>query len=105
MLYTKSSFNLPTFFIPNFARWIFGDKKYIRTKALNNDKIWSKVTGLHFLKKRKKRELKYPLHVDSIPKKIDLVGNRKKGLQNHDYFQYVILVKNSPACIPLKNQF
>jgi hypothetical protein len=105
MLYTKSSFNLPTFFIPNFARWIFGDKKFIRTKALNNDKIWSKVTGLHFLKKRKKRELKYPLHVDSIPKKIDLVGNRKKGLQNHDYFQYVILVKNSPACIPLKNQF
>jgi len=76
MLYTKSSFNLPTFFIPNFARWIFGDKKYIRTKALNNDKIWSKVTGLHFLKKRKNRELKYPLHVDSIPQKIDLVGTQ-----------------------------
>jgi hypothetical protein len=105
MLYTKSLFNLPTFFIPNFARWIFGDKKYIRTKALNNDKIWSKVTGLHFLKKRKNRELKYPLHVDSIPQKIDLVGNRKKGFQNHDYFQYIIRVKNSPACIPLKNQF
>jgi hypothetical protein len=105
MLYTKSLFNLPTFFIPNFARWVFGDKKYIRTKALNNDKIWSKVTGLHFLKKRKNRELKYPLHVDSIPQKIDLVGNRKKGFQNHDYFQYIILIKNSPACIPLKNQF
>jgi hypothetical protein len=105
MLYTKSSFNLPTFFIPNFARWIFGDKKYIRTKALNNDKIWSKVSGISFLKKRKNRELKYPLHVDSIPQKIDLVGNRKKGFQNHDYFQYIILIKNSPACIPLKNQF
>jgi hypothetical protein len=105
MLYTKSSFNLPTFFIPKFARWIFGDKKYIRTKALNNDKIWSKVTGLHFLKKRKNRDLNYPLHVDSIPQKVDLVGNRKKGFQNHDYFQYIILVKNSPACTPRKNQF
>lgn len=33
ILYTKSSFNLPTFFIPRFARWMFGNKKYIRTKA------------------------------------------------------------------------
>jgi hypothetical protein len=105
MLYTKSSFNLPTFFIPNFARWIFGDKKYIRTKALNNDKIWSKVSGISFLKKRKNRDLNYPLHVDSIPQKIDVVGERKKGYQNREYFQYIILVKNSPACIPLKNQF
>ena len=105
MLYTKCSFNMPTFFVPNFARWIFGKKHYFKTKALNNDKIWSKVSGISFLKKRKNRDLNYPLHVDSIPQKIDVVGERKKGYQNREYFQYIILVKNSPACIPLKNQF
>ena len=105
MLYTKSSFNLPTFFIPRFARWMFGNKKYIRTKAFNNDKIWSKVSGMSFLKKRKNRDFNYPLSVDSIPQKIDLVGNREKGYQNRDYFQYIILVRNSPACTPLKNKF
>jgi hypothetical protein len=105
LLYTKCSFNMPTFFVPNFARWIFGKKNYFKTKAVNNDKFWRKVSGIGFLKKRKNRELNYPLNVDSIPQKINLVGNRKKGYQNHDYFQYVILVKNSPACVPLKNQF
>ena len=105
MLYTKSSFNLPNFFIPQFARWIFGDKKYIRTKAFNNDKIWSKVPGMSFLKKAKNRGFDYPLSVDSIPQKIDLVGRRKRGYQNRDYFQYIILARNSPACTPLKNQF
>jgi hypothetical protein len=105
MLYTKSSFNMPTFFVPNFARWIFGEKHYFKTKALNNDKIWSKVSGISFLKKRKNIGFNYPLSVDSIPQKIDLVGNRKKGYQNRDYFQYIILVRNSPACTPLKNQF
>lgn len=105
ILYTKSSFNLPTFFIPRFARWMFGNKKYIRTRAFNNDKIWSKVSGISFLKKRKNRDFNYPLSVDSIPQKIDLVGNRKKGYQNRDYFQYIILVRNSPACTPLKNKF
>ncbi len=105
MLYTKSSFNMPTFFVPNFARWIFGEKHYFKTKALNNDRIWSKVSGISFLKKRKNIGFNYPLSVDSIPQKIDLVGNRKKGYQNRDYFQYIILVRNSPACTPLKNQF
>jgi hypothetical protein len=103
MLYTKSSFNLPTFFIPGFARWIFRDKKYIKIKSLNNDKIWAKVSGMRFLKKRKNRGFNYPLHVDSIPKKINLVGNRKSEYPNSDYFQYIILVRNSPACTPLKN--
>ena len=103
MLYTKSSFNLPTFFIPGFARWIFRDKKYIKIKSLNNDKIWAKVSGMRFLKKRKNRGFNYPLHVDSIPKKINLVGNRKSEYHNSDYFQYIILVRNSSACTPLKN--
>lgn len=105
MLYTKSSFNLPAFFIPSFVRWMFGNKKYIRTKALNNDKIWAKVSGINFLKKRINRGFNYPLSVDSIPTKIDLVGNRKEEYQNSDYFQYIILVRNSPACTPLKKQF
>ena len=105
MLYTKSSFNLPTFFIPKFARWIFGDKKYIRTKAFNNDKIWSKVPGIKFLKKRKNHDFTYPLSIDSLPPKIDVVGNKMKGYQNNNYFQYVILIRNSPACTPLKKQF
>lgn len=105
ILYTKSSFNLPTFFIPRFARWMFGNKKYIKTKAFNNDKIWSKVSGISFLKKRKNRDFNYPLSVDSIPQNIDLVGNRKKGYQNRNYFQYIILVRNSPACTPLINKF
>jgi len=105
MLYTKSSFNMPTFFVPNFVRWIFGEKHYFKTKALNNDRIWSKVSGISFLKKRKNIGFNYPLSVDSIPQKIDLVGNRKKGYQNRDYFQYIILVRNSPVCTPLKNQF
>lgn len=105
MLYTKSSFNLPTFFIPHFARWMFGKKKYIRTNAFNNDRIWSKVSGISFLKKRKNRGFNYPLNVDSIPQKMDLVGNRKQGYHNRDYFQYIILVRNSPACTPLNNQY
>lgn len=105
MLYTKSSFNLPTFFIPQFARWMFGNKKYIRTNAFNNDRIWSKVSGISFLKKRINKGFNYPLSVDSIPSKLDLVGNKKTGHQNSDYFQYIILVRNSPACTPLKNQF
>jgi len=105
MLYTKSSFNLPTFFIPKFARWIFGNKKYIRTKAFNNDKIWSKVPGIKFFKKRKNHDFTYPLSIDSLPSKIDVVGNKMKGYQNNNYFQYIILVRNSPACTPLKKQF
>jgi hypothetical protein len=105
ILYTKCSFNMPTFFVPKFARWIFGKRKYISTKAFNNDKIWSKVSGIGFFKRRKNRNLNNPLHVDSIPQNIDLVGNRKKGYKNHDYFQYIIHIKNSPACVPLKNQF
>jgi hypothetical protein len=105
MLYTKSSFNLPTFFIPHFARWMFGHKKYIRTGAFNNDRIWSKVSGISYLKKRKNKGFNYPLSVDSISSKLDLVGNLKIGYQNRDYFQYIILVRNSPACTPLKNKF
>ena len=105
MLYTKSSFNLPTFFIPKFARWIFGNKKYIKTKAFNNDKIWSKVPGIRFLKKRKSRGFTYPLSVEGLPSEINLVGNGKKEFRNSDYFQYVILIRNSPACTPLKSNF
>ena len=105
MLYSKCSFNMPTFFVPRFARWIFGKRNYISTKAFNNDKIWSKVSGIGFLKNRKSRYMNYPLNVDSVPKQINLVGNRKDIYQNSDYFQYVILVRNSPACKPLKEYF
>ena len=105
MLYSKCSFNMPTFFVPRFARWIFGKRNYISTKAFNNDKIWSKVSGIGFLKNRKSRYMNYPLSVDSVPKQINLVGNRKDIYQNSDYFQYVILVRNSPACKPLKEYF
>ena len=102
MIYTKSSFALPTFFIPRFARWMFGKRKYISTRAFNNDKIWSKVPGTRYLKKRKNRDLNYPLNVESVPKKINLVGNIIHGNHNSDYFQYIILVNNSKACTPLK---
>jgi hypothetical protein len=105
MLYSKCSFNMPTFFVPRFARWIFGKRNYISTKAFNNDIIWSKVSGIGFLKNRKSRYMNYPLNVGSVPKQINLVGNRKDIYQNSDYFQYVILVKNSPACKPLKEYF
>ena len=105
MLYSKCSFNMPTFFVPRFARWIFGKRNYISTKAFNNDIIWSKVSGIGFLKNRKSRYMNYPLNVDSVPKQINLVGNRKDIYQNSDYFQYVILVRNSPACKPLKEYF
>lgn len=105
MLYSKCSFNMPTFFVPRFARWIFGKRNYISTNAFNNDKIWSKVSGIGFLKNRKSRYMNYPLNVDSVPKKINLVGNRKDIYQNSDYFQYIIPVRNSPACKPLKEYF
>jgi hypothetical protein len=105
MLYSKCSFNMPTFFVPRFARWTFGKRNYISTNAFNNDKIWSKVSGIIFLKKRKNRNMNYPLNVDGVPKQINLVGNRKDIYQNNDYFQYVILVKKSPACTPLKDYF
>jgi hypothetical protein len=105
MLYTNCTFNLPTFFVPPFARWMLGKRNYIRTKALNNDRIWSKVPGMSFLKKRRNKELIYPLNVNSVTTGINLVGNKKKGYQNSDYFQYVILVRKSPACTPLKANF
>lgn len=105
LMYTKCSFNVPTFYVPSFARWILGEKKYFETKALNNDKLWFKIPGVKYLNKKKNNKLIYPLSLANILNRINLVGNRKKDAKNSDYFQYVILVRNAPACSPLKRKF
>jgi hypothetical protein len=101
-LYSNCHFNTPTFFLPNFIRWLYGNKPYFITKGMNNDKIWVKVNGTKYLRKKNNTEHNYPINIGQLPKNLDFVYGRKTEKNNSEYIQYVILIRKSKACVPLR---
>lgn len=103
-LYANSKFLIPKFFAPKVFRWMFsGD--YIKSKRANNQGIFlyefNKVNGTKYLKKHTSKNVTL-FKIDDLPDNKDFILDRVKDLRNSEYIQYVILVKNSSACTPLK---
>lgn len=101
LLYSKSKFNLPVFFIPKPIRVFFGKKTYISTGGLNNDGMFVPVNGMSHLKSRMDGEESHAFFAaNTLPDKYDFV-RRRKGRSIGDYVQSFVLIRNSPASKPL----
>lgn len=101
LLYSKSKFNLPVFYIPKPIRVFFGKKTYISTGGLNNDGMFVPVNGMKHLKSRMDSKDSHAFFAtNSLPDKYDFV-NRQKGRSIGDYVQSFVLIRNSPASKPL----
>ena len=103
LLYSKSTFNLPAFFIPKALRIFFGKKPYVKTAGLNNDKIFVRLSGTRYLKKKCSKNQNYCFFsTASLPDRYDYL-RRQKGISNRAYVQSVVLIRNSLASQPLQN--
>ena len=104
MLYADCDFMLPTTYIPQGLKFLYGARKkaFINIRVFNTTKRPIKIRDTKKLVKNSLGDITF-WEVKALPENINLVHKKAKDKKSIDYFQNVILIRNSKATTPYDN--
>jgi hypothetical protein len=104
MLYSDCEFMMPSFYIPQGLKFLFGARKkdFINVRVFNSTRRPIKIKGTKKLVENSLSDITF-WEVKALPEKINLVHKKARDKETIDYFQNVILIRNSKATTPYDN--
>ncbi len=105
MLYSNSETLIPTHYLPKFLRFFYGKKPYFTTKMRSNDRFFERQKHIDILKDAAQSNITlFDLNKKDSPFKQQslFVDDLKTEKPTTDFFQSVVLIRNSPAAVSLK---
>lgn len=104
MLYSDCEFMMPSFYVPQGLKFLFGARKkdFINVRVFNSTRRPIKIKGTKKLVENSLSDITF-WEVKALPEKINLVHKKARDKETIDYFQNVILIRNSKATKPYDN--